>query len=170
MYGAGGPSGTRCPEQIASPVDALAGAEEVIEEAKGAVKQHEELKKQEIVELAEAMGEGRGTAAARNALAKRHKREYRRVEEEVLGEALATVASFYRDVLAVRHGASDGVTSIDLLAELEGWASSPISDAALVGAIERCLEARASLPKNANVPLAMGAAFVEVARLAPPVR
>jgi DNA polymerase-3 subunit delta' len=155
------------PARLASPTDALDAAAEVIAEAADTVRIREQAQRAEVVELAEAMGEGRGTATARNALAKRHRRELRRLEEEMLGEALQTMASFYRDVLATRGGGTDALTNIDQLTELESWASADVSDAALLRATERCIEARASLSRNANAPVAIESALLELARLVP---
>ena len=156
-------------DRLLSPIDAMDAAEEVITLTRAAVKEHESLQKEEVQELAEAMGEGRGTAAARNALTKRHKRELKRLEEELLGEALGTLASFYRDVLAVRRGASESVTNLDRLDVLERWSESGTDDAALVAAIERLVTTRTALAQNANVPLAIEAALLYVAdRVSPP--
>jgi DNA polymerase III subunit delta' len=156
------------PRRLVSPVDALDAAAEILAEARAAVKEREALQREEVVELAEAMGEGRGTAAARTALAKRHRRELRRLEEETLGEALQTLASFYRDVLAVRSRSSETVANLDQLDDLQVWAEAEeIKDAALVRAVERCIEARASLTRNANQTLAIEATLVEIARLLP---
>ena len=155
---------------LVSPIDAMDAAEEVITLTRAAVKEHETLQKEEVQELAEAMGEGRGTAAARNALAKRHKRELKRLEEELLGEALGTLASFYRDVIATRRGASESVTNLDRLEVLEHWSRSDSDDASLVAAIERLVTTRTALAQNANVPLAIEAALLYVTdRVSPPV-
>ena len=43
-----------------------------------------------------------------------------------------------------------------------------MSDGALVRAVECCLEARAALPRNANVPLAIEAALLELSRVVSP--
>jgi DNA polymerase III subunit delta' len=154
-------------DRLFSPVEALDAAAEILDEAKAAGKRLETYQKTEVVELAEATGEVRGTAAARNALAKRHKREVRRLEEEVLGDALQTLASFYRDVLAFRRGGAEAIVNIDLLDKIETWAAAPVSDAALVAAVERCIETRGALPLNANQSLAMEATLVELSRLVP---
>lgn len=158
------------PRRLTGPVDALDVAAEIIDQAKAAAKDREKAQKIEIEELAEAMGEGRGTAAARNALAKRHKREVRRVEEEVLGEALEFIATFYRDILAVRRGAADEVVNIDLLDSIEDWTRGDASDAGLLVAAERCISARETLTRNANVPLAIESALLEAGRLVQPPR
>ncbi|HEX2051758.1 MAG TPA: DNA polymerase III subunit delta' [Actinomycetota bacterium] len=156
------------PARLTSPVDALDAATEVVEAARAEVKARERAQRDAVAELADAMGEGRGTATARNALAKRHRRELRRVEELVLGEALAALGSFYRDVVALRRGASDAVVNLDRLDELDAWAAADVGDAALLAAAERCVTARASLTRNANVPLQLEATLLELARLAPP--
>jgi DNA polymerase-3 subunit delta' len=155
------------PRRLVAPVDALDAAAEIIAEAAEVVQVREKAQRSEIVELAEAMGEGRGTATARNALAKRHRRELRRLEEEVLGEALQTIAGFYRDVLVVRRGGVDTLANLDQVEELESWAGADISDGALLRSVERCIEARAALVRNANVAVAIEAVLLELARLVP---
>ena len=155
------------PRRLSSAIDALDIAAEVVAEAKEVVKEREVHQKTEVTELAEALGEGRGTATARNALIKRHKRELRRVEEAALAEALDTLGSFYRDVLAMRRG-GEAVANLDQIHELQSWGEADVSDLALLAAAERCVVARASLSKNANVPLAIETALLELARLVPP--
>ncbi len=155
------------PRRLVSPIDSLDAAAEVLDEARRGVKALEAHQKQETQELAEMIGERRGTAAARNALAKRHKRELKRREEELLGEALQTIASFYRDVLALRAGGAEAVVNIDMMAELEMWTQADVDDAALLRACERCIEARASFMSNANPTLAIEATLVEIGHLVP---
>jgi DNA polymerase III subunit delta' len=155
------------PERLESPADALDLAEAIIAEASEAVKALEAAQKTEVIEFAEAIGEGRGTATARNALANRHKREQRRLQEEILGEALRHLASFYRDVVVLRRGGGEAVTNADLLDVLESWSSSDVSEKDLLGAVEACLSARAALPQNANALLTLESTLVAIARLAP---
>lgn len=159
---------TRIPRRLVSPVGALDVAAEVLDETARSLKELERRQKTEVTELAEAMGEARGTAGARAALTMRHKRELRRLEQEVLGEAFQTLGSFYRDVLAMRRHSGDAVSNIDLTDELSVWAESQLPDAALVAAVARCLRAQASLALNANQTLAVESALVELARVAPP--
>ena len=149
------------PARLTSPLEALDAAAEVVAESKAAAKAREKQQKLEVTALAEAMGEGRGTSTARNALAKRHRRELRRIEEEVLLEALGTIGTFYRDVLAARKGLSSNP-------QAETWASSPISDAALMAAAARCVETTGTFAFNANALLALEATLVELARVVPP--
>lgn len=156
------------PRRLAAPVDGLDAAAEVVGEAKEAVKSRERAQKHEVEALAEAMGEGRGTATARNALARRHKRELRRLEEEVLGEALQTLASFYRDILVLRSGGHDAVTNLDSVEELESWtAADDIPNDALVEIVARCISARAALTHNANATLQLESVLLEITRRAP---
>ena len=160
---------TTYPHRLASPIEAMDAAAEVLALTKETVKEREKAQKLEVKDLAEAMGEGRGTATARNALEKRHKRELRRLEAEVLGEALSSLASFYRDVVALRTGGDEAISNIDLLSELNVWASTPITDLDLIAATARCLETRGTFEQNANALLALEATFVEIAsRIKPP--
>lgn len=158
----------RLPRTISSSADALDAAATILDESRSAAKALQSAQKEELKELAEAFGEKRGTAQARNALEKRHKREVRRLEGEVLSDALRTLASFYRDVVALRLGGDEAVANLDLLEELRGWADSEISDQAFVAAIERCLIATGTLPRNANAQLTVEATLVALASLAPP--
>ncbi len=154
--------------RLQTPVDAMDAAADILQQSRGAVKSREHVQKKEVEELSEAMGEARGTAAARNSLAKRHKRELRRVEQEVLGEALDSLASYYRDVLVVRRGGSESVANLDLLAELETWSDSAITDAALLRACELCVQTRGTFQYNANPPLQLEALLVQLASVVPP--
>ena len=154
-------------DRLFSPVEALDAAAEILDESRAAGKALEAVQKKEVTELAEATGEVRGTAAVRNALAKRHKREIRRFEEEILGEALQTLASFYRDVLAFRREGAEAIVNIDLLDKIESWAAAPMGDGALLAAVERCIDTRGALPLNANPQLAIESNLVDLARLVP---
>jgi DNA polymerase-3 subunit delta' len=153
------------PERLLSPVDAQDAAAEILAEAKVAVKEREKSQKDELAELADTLGQGRGTAGARTALTKRHKRELRRLEEDVLGEALSSIASFYKDVIVVRSGGAEAVTNIDLLPTLESWAATDTPTGAFLRAAERCIDVRASFISNANASLAIEAALLEVSTL-----
>jgi DNA polymerase-3 subunit delta' len=155
------------PHRLSSPVDALDAAAEILQEVKIGLQDLETAQKVEAQELADILGERRGTAAARNALAKKHKRELRRREEELLGEALQTVASFYRDVLVLRSGGAEAVSNIDIMEDLEAWVSAEVDDRSLLRAAERCVETRATFVSNANPTLAMEATLVEIGHLVP---
>lgn len=158
------------PGRLVTAIDAMDAAAEILDTARSAVKSREREQKKEIAELADAMGEGRGTAQVRNALAKRHKRELRRLEEEILGEALDAVGSFYRDVVAMRSAGADVAINLDSLDELDAWVASDVPDIRLLMSTDRCIAARAVLPKNANQTLAIESCLLDLARfVTPPV-
>ena len=155
------------PDRLRSAADALDVGAEIHDQARSAGREHARVQRREIEELAAAMGEGRGTAMARNALATRHRRETRRLEEAVMGEALLSLAAFYRDVVAFRSGVPEVVAHLDKTASLEAWAASTLNNARLLAAAERCVGAVAALAQNANVVLTLEAALTGVVRLAP---
>jgi DNA polymerase III subunit delta' len=158
------------PSRLRSAADALDVAAEIHDQARGAGRDHARVQREEIEELAVAMGEGRGTATARNALATRHRRETRRLEEAVMAEALGSLAAFYRDVVAFRAGRAEIVAHLDKSGALEAWAASTVNDARLLAAAERCSRAVAALTQNANVVLTLESALTSIVRLvAPPV-
>lgn len=155
------------PRRLSSPLEAQDVAAEVLARAKEAAAGLEEQQKAELEELVEVIGTQRGTASARNALVKRHKRELRRLEEQVLGEALDSLALFYRDVLAVRSGGHEAVTNIDVMGDLESWAGTEVPPSAFVQAMQRCIDARAGLVRNANPSLQIEATLVAIASVVP---
>jgi DNA polymerase III subunit delta' len=156
------------PRRLRAAADAIDTAAEILDQARVVGASQKRAHAQETRALAEVIGEGRGTGTARSALALRHRREQRHAEEAVLGEALGTLAGFYRDVVAVRSGSSASVANLDRIRELQEWARSPVSDGALLSAVERLIAAKAALISNANVLLALEAALAEVTRLTQP--
>ena len=155
------------PRRLRAPTDAIDAASEILDQARAAGAAQKRAHAQETRALADVIGEGRGTGSARGALALRHRREQRHAEEAVLGEALGTLAGFYRDVVAVRRGSSS-VANLDRVGELQEWARTSVSDGALMSAVERLIDGRAALLSNANVLLALEAALAEVTRLTQP--
>ncbi|MDQ3661667.1 MAG: DNA polymerase III subunit delta' [Actinomycetota bacterium] len=156
------------PRRLQTATDALDAASEILDQARAAGAAQKRTHGQETRALAEVIGEGRGTGTARSAMALRHRREQRHAEEAVLGEALGTLAGFYRDVVAVRRGSTESVANLDRLDELKEWARSSVTDGALMSAAERLINGRAALLSNANVLLALEAALAEVTRLTQP--
>lgn len=156
------------PRRLRAATDALDAASEILDQARTAGAAQKRVQAQETRALADVIGEGRGTGTARNALALRHRREQRHAEEAVLGEALGTLAAFYRDVVGVRRGSPATVANLDRIDELQEWARSSVSDGTLLCAVERLVAARAALLSNANVLLALEAALAEVTRLTQP--
>lgn len=156
------------PRRLRSTTDAIDAASEILDQARAAGAAQKRAHAQETRALADVIGEGRGTGTVRSALALRHRREQRHAEEAVLGEALGTLAGFYRDVVAVRRGSTESIANLDRIDELQEWAGSSVSDGALMGAVERLIAGRAALLSNANVLLALEAALAEVTRLTQP--
>jgi DNA polymerase III subunit delta' len=156
------------PGRLRSAADALDVAAEIHDQARSAGRDHARVQREEIEELAVALGEGRGTATARNALGTRHRRETRRLEEAVMAEALGSVAAFYRDVVAFRAGRAEIVAHLDKSTSLEAWAASTVNDARLLAAAERCSRAVAALTQNANVLLTLESALTSIVRLVAP--
>jgi DNA polymerase III subunit delta' len=146
-------------DRIAAPADGLEAAAGVLATAGKAVKLREKEQKKELSDLVETTGEGRGTAAARTALVNRHKRELKRLETEVVMEALDVIAGFYRDVVAVRGDAASEVSNPDRMPDLERWARSDLPSATLLFRSERCLAGAAALKKNSNPLLTLEAVF-----------
>lgn len=144
-------------EKIIMPADGLAAAADVLQAAGAAVRSREKEQRKEVVELAEITGEGRGTAAARTALVNRHKRELKRLETEILMEALDVIAGFYRDVVAIRGDADAALSNPDRLGDLQRWARSELTTATLLFRSGRCLAGSAALKKNSNPLLTLEA-------------
>ncbi|HEX2240905.1 MAG TPA: DNA polymerase III subunit delta' [Actinomycetota bacterium] len=153
------------PGRLESSASALDAAAEILDQVDVATREHAEAQKLEVTELAEALGEARGTATARNALLARHKRELRRVEEEVLSEAFLFLGGFYRDVFLIREGKTDRITNLDLVGELSDWARSAAAPVDLVRAMETCAQAAAAIPRNANRQLVVESALLQLVGL-----
>jgi hypothetical protein len=64
----------------------------------------------------------------------------------------------------VRYDNEEGVGNPDVSDDLRSWAASDVTDRDLVAAAQRCVEAQAGIPLNANPTLAIEAALLEVAR------
>lgn len=157
------------PGRLANPADALELAAEVVTEVRDAVREREREHKEEIAEIMSTIGDARGTGTIKTMLANRYKRTLKRVEETLMTEVLETLASFYRDVLAVQSGALSSIANIDKEEQLAIWAASSSTTAAgLVGMVDHCADSASALSKNANVTLTMEALLLEALRLVPP--
>lgn len=142
--------------------EAITIAAEVAAEATAATQVLAALQKKEVVELAEALGDGRGTAAARKRLEDRHKRELRRRETEAYDSALRDIGSFYRDVLLLGAGASaDTLVNREWAERLER--ASVVADPAwLAEAIERIESTRRAIGRTAMPGLALESLFMHL--------
>ncbi len=153
------------PRRLESSVAAMDVVAEVLDEVKVALKGRERAQKSEVKELDDALGGARGTAGARNALLARHRRELRRVEEDLVIEVLQTLASFYRDVLVLRNADLDEVVNLDVVEELKTWVDAPVANGAVVHAADRCARAELTIPRNANRQLALESVFLDLVAL-----
>lgn len=129
--------------------EAVRVAEEVRAEADAAASVLKERQRKEIVEQADALGEGRGSAAIRKRLETRHRRELRRAETEAYRAALDDLASWFRDRLVETAGAG-----------------RPLPAAALLAALDRIEATRQALDRNAAPVLALEALFAGLGGLA----
>lgn len=145
----------------AEPPEAIRAAEEIRREAEAAAQSLREQHEREIEELAEIMGEGRGTAAGRKRVLDRQKREARRAELDAYVFALDDLAAAYRDMLI------GSVTSDDsLVIDPDAHPHRRRSDsAAVLRAIEAVERARLAIDRNAQPKIAVEALFLELEAL-----
>lgn len=157
------------PGRLWVPADAVDLAAEIVSEVRDAVRVREAEHKKDLARVVEAMGDARGSASIRTALANRYKRQLKRIEESMLIEALDTLASLYRDVLLIKSGGLESVLNSDKQELLREWAESPtVSAAGLSSMVERCAQAAEALTKNANATLTLEALLLDALRLVPP--
>jgi len=143
------------------PAEAIRAAEEIRKEAEGACLSLKERHEQELEELAELMGEGRGTGAGRKRIQDRQKRESRRTELDTYLYALDDLASAYRDMLVGSVAADDSLV-IDPDANATRRASDP---AATLRAIEAIEKTRQAIERNAQPKIQIEALFLELEAL-----
>lgn len=145
-----------------TPADAVRGAAEVRAEIEEALEAMRGTQKEEVAEQAEAMGEGRGTAAARKRLEDRQKRELRRRELDLYDDALADLESFYRDLLLASSGLAEETFVNAEAAERIARAGPRLGPRRVLGFLERIAAARRALPHNAQPVLALEALFMDL--------
>jgi DNA polymerase-3 subunit delta' len=139
--------------------EAVRAAEEVRAEAEAAAAAVRAEHERALAELAEATGEGRGSAAGRRRLAERQRREARRAETDAYLHALDDLAAAYRDRLVAGAGGDR-----DLLVDPED--AGPAHDlAAALRALDAIRRTRLAIERNAAPRLALEALFVELGAL-----
>jgi len=146
----------------ADPPEAIRAAEELRAEAERAGLILKDKHAAELDELAELMGEGRGTAAGRKRVQDRQKREARRAELDTYLYALDDLAAAYRDML-VGSVAGDETLVIDPDANAVRRAADPAATLRAIEAIER---ARQAIDRNAQPKIQIEALFLELEGLA----
>ena len=147
----------------ADPAEAIRAAEEIRNEAEGACLSLKERHGSELEELAELMGEGRGTAAGRKRIQDRQKRESRRTELDTYLYALDDLASAYRDMLV--GSVADDSLVIDPDANAARRAADP---GATLRAIEAIEKTRQAIERNAQPKIQIEALFLELEALPVP--
>ena len=108
---AGGARGT--PEGVPGgpggrPSDALAAAATVVELADRVAAALKVRQDEELAELQDAFGTGRGTGAMRRRIEVRHRRELRRARFDAIREAAADLLAAYRDMAVLAGTAATG--------------------------------------------------------------
>ena len=143
------------------PPEAIRAAEEIRREAEAAGLALKDRHAAELEELAEMMGEGRGTAAGRKRIQDRQKREARRAELDTYLYALDDLAAGYRDML-VGSVAGDDSLVIDPDANATRRPSDPAATLRAIEAIERT---RQAIERNAQPKIQIEALFLELEAL-----
>lgn len=140
--------------------DAVRAAEEIRAESEQAGKVLRAHHETELADLAEVIGEGRGSAAARKRLQDRQKREARRAELDAYLYTLDDLATAYRDRLVGAVGAGE-----DLAVDPDAVAGSRDDPSTILRALEAIERTRLSLERNAAPRLALEALFAELGAL-----
>ena len=140
--------------------EAIRAAEEIRREAEVAGQALREQHEGELEELAELIGEGRGTGAGRKRVLDRQKREAKRAELDAYQYALDDLAQAYRDRLIGSVGAGD--LAVDPDASVSRRPSYP---ATILQAIEAVERTRLAIERNAQPRLAVEALFLELGAL-----
>jgi len=143
------------------PPEAIRAAEEIRREAEAAGAGLKDEHERELEELAEIMGEGRGTGAGRKRIQDRQKREARRAELDTYLFALDDLAAAYRDML-VGSVAGDESLVIDPDAHATRRPSDPAATLRAIEAIERT---RQAIDRNAQPKIQIEALFLELEAL-----
>jgi len=144
------------------PPEAIRAAEEVRREAESAAQALAEQHEREVSELAEIIGEGRGTAAGRKRVLDRQKRESRRAELDAYVFALDDLAAAYRDLLISSVASGDPSLVIDRDANASRRPADPAVVLRAISSIER---ARLAIDRNAQPKIAIEALFLELETL-----
>jgi DNA polymerase-3 subunit delta' len=142
------------PRSLTSVAACFTAAEQFVAAAEAEAKAGlEGVAEQEIAELKQALGAGgtgkgaaaaaRGSAGAVKELEKRQKSRATRAQRDALDRALVDLAAFYRDVLAVRLGASVPAVHPDVADQVSAAAArwSPESVLRRIEAVLACREA-----------------------------
>jgi DNA polymerase III subunit delta' len=140
--------------------EAIRAAEEIRAEAEEAAAALRTQHERELEELAEVIGDGRGTASQRKRVADRQKREARRAEIDTYFYTLDDLATAYRDRLIGAVGAGE-----ELLVDAEGASRVRADPSASLRALELIERTRLAIERNAAPRLALEALFAGLGAL-----
>ena len=156
------------PARLTAVGPAVMAAEALVKGAEAEAKAlTEELNESETAAMRQALGESakgrmpRGTAGAMKELEDRQKSRATRLKRDALDRTLLDLASFYRDVLTLRFGASVPVVNTDRLPELQAYARKLSAEAA-IRRLDAIMACRRRLAANVNPLLAVEAMMLEL--------
>jgi DNA polymerase III subunit delta' len=142
--------------------DALAAATVIVDLADEVVAARRAQQAEELVELEEAFGTGRGTGTIRKRLETRHRRELRRLRFDAIRDAVADLLAAYRDLaLLGAGGPPDRLIHADRAATFERLAAG-VDPAAAIRAAGVLEEADRRLAIGVAPLLALEATFLSV--------
>ncbi len=156
------------PGSLGSVTSAIAAAKNLVDAAKAEAEALAALRDEpEREELATALGAGatgkgftggtpRGGAGALKELEKRQKSRGTRTQRDALDRALADLAAFYRDVLALQLGSPVVPVHTDMTAQAQALARGSTAETTL-SRIEAVLACRTAIDENVNPQLAVEA-------------
>ncbi len=156
------------PARLTAVGPAVMAAEALVKAAEAEAKTlTEELNESETAAMRQALGESakgrmpRGTAGAMKELEDRQKSRATRTKRDALDRTLLDLASFYRDVLTLRFGASVPLVNADRLPELQAHARKLPAEA-VIRRLDAIMECRGRLSANVNPLLAVEAMMLEL--------
>ncbi|WP_106397110.1 DNA polymerase III subunit delta' [Actinocorallia populi] len=156
------------PARLTAVGPAVMAAEALVKAAEAEAKAlTEELNESETAAMRQALGESakgrmpRGTAGAMKELEDRQKSRATRTKRDALDRTLLDLASFYRDVLTLRFGASVPLVNADRLPELQAHARKLPAEA-VIRRLDAIMDCRRRLAANVNPLLAVEAMMLEL--------
>jgi DNA polymerase-3 subunit delta' len=160
----------KLPMQLNSIAAAFSAAQKLVDLATAeANTSSDERDEKEVNALQEAYGKGAtgrgmatGAAKAVKELEKEQKARATRMVRDSLDGALLDIATFFRDVMMVQSGYSDGLINVDMKDEISTYAEK-VAPHATINKIGAIMEAREHLNRNAAPLLTIEALMCRLA-------